>query len=175
MIIVFFISALVAIGATFLAITRKQAVHALVYLVVSLLAVSTIFFILGAHLAAALEVIIYAGAIMVLFLFAVMMLNAGDKTLNQERFLLRPGTWVGPSILSAILLVEWLVVVIRRGSEATYPRMAIDPRQVGLSLFGTYGLGVELASVLLLAALVGALHLSKKHKESPDERNSDRV
>ena len=60
-------------------ITRLNAVHALLYLVVSLLAVAMVFFILGAPFVAALEVIIYAGAIMVLFIFVMMMLNIGDR------------------------------------------------------------------------------------------------
>ena len=75
--IIFYIAAVIAFIATVGVVTRKNAIHALLYLVVSLLAVSVIFFVLGAPFVAALEVIVYAGAIMVLFVFAIMMLNLG--------------------------------------------------------------------------------------------------
>ena len=69
--LLFYLSALVAVISTFMVVTRKSAVHALLYLIVSLLAVALIFFSLGAPFVAALEVIIYAGAIMVLFVFVI--------------------------------------------------------------------------------------------------------
>ena len=77
--ILFTITSAVAIFATVMMITRLNAVHGLLYLILSLLAVGVIFFLLGAHFAAVLEVIIYAGAIMVLFVFVIMMLNQGQK------------------------------------------------------------------------------------------------
>ncbi|HET7675891.1 MAG TPA: NADH-quinone oxidoreductase subunit J, partial [Gammaproteobacteria bacterium] len=99
MIVVFYVSALVAVAATVMTITRTHAVHALLYLIVSLLAVAIIFYLLGAPFAAALEVITYAGAIMVLFVFVVMMLNLGEATQKQERRWLNPRMWGGPALL----------------------------------------------------------------------------
>ena len=93
---VFYFAAAMAILATVMVITRLNAVHALLYLIVSLLAVAVVFYTLGAPFIAALEVIIYAGAIMVLFIFVVMMLNLGAKTVETERTWLRPGMWTGP-------------------------------------------------------------------------------
>src|SRR5690349_10463320 len=104
MAILFYITAIIAIVATVLAITRRHAVHALLYLIASLLAIAIIFFLIGAPFIAALELIIYAGAIMVLFVFVVMMLNLGDITRNKEREWLRPRVWIGPAVLGAILL-----------------------------------------------------------------------
>ena len=101
-----------AIVATVLMITRLNAVHALLYLIVSLLAVSVVFYTLGAPFVAALEVIIYAGAIMVLFVFVVMMLNLGEQAARAERALLRPSMWIGPSILAAILMAEFTYLLI---------------------------------------------------------------
>ena len=75
----FYVAGAVAILSTALMITRLHAVHALLYLIVSLLAVSVVFYTLGAPFIAALEVIIYAGAIMVLFVFVVMLLNLGEQ------------------------------------------------------------------------------------------------
>ncbi len=73
----FYICGLIAILATLRVITHTNPVHALLYLIISLLAISGVFFALGAHFAGALEIIVYAGAIMVLFVFVVMMLNPG--------------------------------------------------------------------------------------------------
>ena len=103
---VFYIAAVVAVASTLMVITRLNAVHALLYLVVSLLSVGVVFFALGAPFVAVLEVIIYAGAIMVLFVFVVMMLNLGKTAVEQERQWLHPSMWGGPTILLLILLVE---------------------------------------------------------------------
>ena len=80
--ILFYIAATVALFSTVFALTRSNAAHALIYLIVSLLAVAVIFFLLGAPFAAALEVIVYAGAIMVLFIFVVMLLNIDSVPLD---------------------------------------------------------------------------------------------
>jgi NADH-quinone oxidoreductase subunit J len=159
---VFYISAAVAVVATLLVVTRAHAVHALLYLVVSLLAVAMVFAALGATLAAALEVIVYAGAILVLFVFIVMMLNLGKHAAGQERAWLSPAAWVGPTILCLILLAELCYVVACGGGAQVAEAEAVGPKQVGEALFGSYVLGVELASMLLLAGLVGAYHLGRR-------------
>ena len=159
--VVFYVSGAVAIAATLLMLTRLNAVHALLYLVVSLLSVAVIFYTLGAPFAAALEVIIYAGAIMVLFVFVVMLLNLGEAAIRTERTLLRPGMWTGPSILAAILVAE-LGYLLATGIRPAGPAGAIGPAAVGSTLFGPYMLGVELASMLLLGGVVGAYHLGSK-------------
>lgn len=161
MTIAFYITGLVAIYATVMVITRPHALHALLYLIVSLLAVAVIFFLLGAPFAAALEVIIYAGAIIVLFVFVVMMLNLGRIAVEQERRLLRPGTWAGPSLLSVVLLIE-LTLLLARGDAASLSGEMVSAGAVGRLLFGPYLLAVELASMLLLAGLVGAYSLGRR-------------
>ena len=161
----FYISATVAIISTVMVITRTHAVHALLYLIVSLLAVALIFYTLGAPFAAALEVIIYAGAIMVLFVFVVMMLNLGESAGEQERLWLSPGTWVGPGILAIVLAAE-LCYVLAVGGSGTPAGGVIDSRQVGIVLFGPYLLAVELASLLLLAGLVAAYHIGRSREGS---------
>lgn len=157
----FYIAAMVAVLATLRVITHVDAVHALLYLTVSLLAVAVIFFILGAPFIGALEVILYAGAIMVLFVFVVMMLNLGPKAIEQERGWLQPGMYLGPTVLALILLGELLYVWISTGGEAQ-PMVTINPKQVSISLFGPYLIGVELASLLLLPGLIGAYHLGRR-------------
>jgi NADH-quinone oxidoreductase subunit J len=160
--IVFYLSSAVAIISTLLVITRLNAVHALLYLIVSLLAVALIFFTLGAPFLAALEVIIYAGAIMVLFVFVVMMLNLGTQAVAHESEWLNRKMWIGPVILAVILLAE-LAFVLTRDHNLSVGVSSVEPKQVGLALFGPYILGVELASMLLLAGLVGAFHLGQRH------------
>jgi NADH-quinone oxidoreductase subunit J len=156
--VVFYVAGAVAVVATFLTITRLNVVHALLYLVVSLLAVAVVFYDLGAPFVAALEVIIYAGAIMVLFVFVIMMLNLGERAVEMERGWLSPGTWTGPAILAGILIVEVFSLTLRR-SAAPAAGGVVGPKEVGLALYGPYLIGVELASMLLLAGLVGAYHL----------------
>lgn len=157
----FYLSGAIAIAATLMVITRSSAVHALLYLIVSLLAIAIVFFVLGAPFVAALEVIIYAGAVMVLFVFVIMMLNLGKVAAAKEREWLSPGMWVGPAILAALLLAELIYILVQDvQSAATISGKAlVDSKEVGMALFGPYLLGVELASLLLLAGLVGACHL----------------
>lgn len=163
----FYIAASVSLVSTTLVITRTNASHALIYLIVSLLAIAVIFYLLGAPFAAALEIVIYAGAIMVLFLFVVMMLNLGVEGVERERAWLQPRMWVGPSILTGILLLVLLYVLV--GTPGTTSAVAVSPKAVGLALFGPYLLAVELASVLLLAALVGAYHFGRRYMRSRRE------
>jgi len=159
----FYISSIVAILATAMVIGNLNAVHALLYLVVSLLAVALVLFTFGAPFAAALEVIIYAGAIMVLFLFVIMTLNLGPHAKKQESEWLKPKIWIGPVALVAILMAE-LIYILAAGAEHPGGTQVIGPRAVALSLFGPYVLAVELASILLLAGLVGAYHLGRRGK-----------
>ncbi len=159
--IVFYLSAAVAIVATIFVITQTNAVHALLYAIVSLLAVAIVFFTLGAPFVAALEVIVYAGAIMVLFVFVVMMLNLGPESEQQESQWLTPQTWVGPAILAVLLIVELFYAFVMHGVQPLAGTV-IEPKQVGMALFGPYLIGVELASMVLLAGLVGAYHLGRR-------------
>ena len=159
----FYIAGGVAVLSTILMVTRPHVVHALLYLIVSLLGVAVVFYLLGASFVAALEVIVYAGAIMVLFIFVVMMLNLGAQAIEMEKRWLTPGIWVGPVVLACILIIEVLYMV--RGSSTGLAPGGVEPKQVGIALFGPYLIGVELASMLLLAGLVGAYHLSYRKVE----------
>lgn len=168
MLIVFYASSAVAILATMLTISRRNAIHALLYLIVSLLAIAIDFYVMGAPFVAALELIIYAGAIMVLFVFVVMMLNIGESASETEREWLRPRSWMGPAVLSAVLLVEIASLLSLRGGPRTLATV-ITSKQVGVALYGPYVIGVELASLLLTAGLVGAYHLGRKIISKEDE------
>lgn len=157
----FYLAAAVALLSAVLVVTRANASHALIYLIVSLLALAVIFYLLGAPFAAALAVVVYAGAIMVLFLFVVMMLNLGRDSVRQEQQWLEPVGWVGPGVLTFVLLIEMSFLVA--GSGTATAGAGVSPKAVGVALYGPYLLIVELASVLLLAALVGAYHLGRRY------------
>src|SRR4051812_38482942 len=170
--IAFFIASAVAVVSTALMLTRLHIVHALLYLIVSLMGVAVAFYLLGASFVAALEVIVYAGAIMVLFVFVVMMLNLGAAAAEMEKRWLTPGIWVGPAVFASILIIEVLYMV--RGSSTRLGGGGVEPKQVGIALFGPYLIGVELASMLLLAGLVGAYHLSYRKVEKREiEHDAD--
>jgi NADH-quinone oxidoreductase subunit J len=160
----FYIAAFVAIASTIMVITRFNVIHALLYLVVSFLALAVVFFILGAPFAAALEIIIYAGAIVVLIIFVIMMLNLKEEAVDQEKKWLTPGVYVGPAILSIILLSE-LIYIIGIGDTSGVANNIVDVKDVGRSLYGPYILGVELSGMLLMAGIVGAYHLGRQKKK----------
>ena len=162
--VAFYLASAIALGSTVMVVINTNPVHALLYLVVSLLAVATVCFTLGAPFAGALEVIIYAGAIMVLFVFVVMTLNLGEKTVAQEREWMTGRRFVGPMLLSAVLLAELVVILWPQGALTPAGAQTITPRMVGVALYGPYLLIVELASMLLLGGLVAAYHLGR-HQE----------
>jgi len=159
-IFLFYIAGAVAVIATVAVILQTNIVHALIYLILSLLAVAVCFYVLGAPFAAVLEAIVYAGAIMVLFLFVIMMLNMGQQSLDQERSWMGPKVWVVPSLLASVLLAQLLTMLSQYDQELALT--TVDVMQVSALLFGPYVLAVELASILLLAGLVSAYHLAKK-------------
>lgn len=162
MTVLFYLAAAVAVLATLRVITCRRPVHALLYFVASLFAVALIFFLLGARFVAALEVIVYAGAIMVLFVFAVMLLGAGDDEMLPESAGGRLRLLAGPCLLSAVLLGElaWLLF----SAPAAGPGISgvVGPKEVAATLLGPYLLGVEMASMLLLAGLVAAFRLAER-------------
>lgn len=171
----FYVAGAIAVISTAMAITRLNAVHALLYLATSLVAVGVVFYSLGAPFVAALELIIYAGAIMVLFVFVVMMLNLGERATQMERTLFGRGAWVGPAVLGVVLLAEVIYLAMRSNTGAHAGTM-VDPKQVALALYGPYLLAVELASMLLLAGLVAAYHLGWRKTaktEGSDAVNTD--
>jgi NADH-quinone oxidoreductase subunit J len=159
----FYIAASVAIISTIMAISGRNAIHALLFLILSLLAISVIFYMLDAPFIAALEVIIYAGAIMVLFIFVTMMLNIGLERKMEKRWL-NPRMWIVPAILAAILLID-LILALKNVESLPVDKQIVMPKQVGISLFSTYLLAVEIAAILLMAGVIGAYHLGSQKKK----------
>ncbi len=168
----FYLMALVAIVSTIRVVTNTNPVHALLSLIVSLLAVAGMFMIVGAAFAGALEIIVYAGAIMVLFVFVVMMLNLGQQTMEQESKWLTSSAWAYPALMSFLM---GLVLVWMLGSDYTKPSLVmgteiVGPKAVGTTLFTQYLLLVEVAAMLLLGALVAAFHLGKREPGAEEDK-----
>ncbi len=161
--IFFYIASAVALISTIMAISGRNAIHSLLYLILSLLAVSVVFYLLDAPFVAALEVIIYAGAIMVLFIFVTMMLNIGIERKMEKKWL-NPQMWIVPSVLAAILLIDF-TLALKNLQLLPSDNQVILPKQVGISLFSTYLLAVEIAAILLMAGVIGAYHLGSQKKK----------
>jgi len=168
----FYLMALVAIVSTVRVVTNANPVHALLSLIVSLLAVAGMFLIVGAPFAGALEVIVYAGAIMVLFVFVVMMLNLGEQTVEQERKWLTSSGWAYPALRSFLigLVLVWVLNSDYTQASLVMGTEMVGPKAVGQALFTQYLLLVEVAAMLLLAALVAAYHLGKREPGAEEEQ-----
>ncbi|MFB6349112.1 NADH-quinone oxidoreductase subunit J [Moraxella marmotae] len=158
----FYVLAAVAIFASLRVVMHANPVYAILSMIVSLLAVAGIFFILGAPFAGILEIIVYAGAILVLFVFVIMMLNLG-KDVAEEKAWLSASAWAAPVCLTLIIGGMLTAFILSSpNASVTLSEQSIDAKQVGISLFTQYVLLVEVAAFLLLGALVAAYHLGKK-------------
>ena len=176
----FYLLAIVAILASLRVITRTNPVHALLNMIVTLLALSGIFFALGAPFAGALEIIVYAGAIMVLFVFVVMMLNLGTQSTLEEESWLSSSAWAVPAGLAFIVgLTLFSLIGMKHGFEGMMPAfIGVEPvtaKMIGAKLFTEYLLLVEIAGFLLLAGLVAAYHLAKSTLDNENESHNSEL
>jgi NADH-quinone oxidoreductase subunit J len=163
---IFYVLAAVILAATAVAATRRNLVHAVVYLVLSFFGSALLFYLLGAPLLAALEVIIYAGAIMILFLFIVMMLNV--EKLEEKLFPLQQ--WVPAALMALVLAVAGVVLVLSEPGAGTMLTTAVAPPQdFGAYVFRQHWLSVEIVSMLLLVALAGVLFIGRARRGGEKE------
>jgi NADH-quinone oxidoreductase subunit J len=164
---IFYVLSATALIATVLCVTRRQAVHAIVYLINALFSLALMFYLLGAPLVAAWEVIIYAGAIMVLFLFIVMMFE-----LDPAGEVARPGParrWPVVLLSGVILACSVALAFADPAGQRGVPGYYASPRAFGELMFGEYALGVEVASFLLLFSAVGAYTVGRCDDEVEGE------
>lgn len=165
----FYLLAAVMTIATALTITSRNLVHAVVYLIISFLGTAMLFYLLGAPMLAALEVIIYAGAIMVLFLVIIMVMQLDEQEnrkafRNQILFLIVIG--------GAAFSIVMLFLLINPGSLFKLEFAAVSPRRFGEYVFSGYWFAMEVVSLLLFVALVGAFYLSRGDSPAPTEEDA---
>jgi len=164
-IIVFFILALVAVAAALGMLFSKNAIYAAIFLVLNFATVAVFFLTLGGSFIAVSQIAVYAGAIMVLFLFVIMLLGA--EKLGQSRTL----KWQMPLalMLGLVLIVEAAYVLFTQVGQienlAPLPEGFGSPASIGQLLFREYLLPFEVTSILLLVAMIGAIVLTRQHKK----------
>ena len=163
--VIFYLLGIVILTATGLAITRRQPVHAVLYLIVAFLGTAALFFLLGAPLLAAFVVIVYAGAIMVLVLFVIMLFQRSPRELRLV------SEWGPATLLGVVFLAVAVAMVFKDdGSGIVLQGAVAQPRDFARFLFDRYWLAVEIVSILFLVALVAILHLGKRRDTEEIEK-----
>ena len=166
--VAFWVLAGTAVGAAALCITRRSPIASALWLVVTLFCLAAIYVTLDAHFIAIMQVLVYAGAIMVLFLFVIMLLNLGRQVTTDLKGPTGAGIAVG---LAGLLLFQLLilrhaapseVITLPAGSVARLAQEQGLVASIARPLFDTYLLPFEVTSILLLAALVGAVVLAMR-------------
>ena len=163
----FYVFAAVAVVASLLVIAQRNPIYSVLLLIASFGALSGLYVLLDAPFVAVTQIVVYAGAIMVLFLFVVMLLNAPheetdyDETVHPLR---RPGPMRFGAALAVALVVELLWALTKGGGETgAFPGAAVSSvRTIGRSLFTDYAFAFEVTSVLILVAMVGAVVLARR-------------
>ena len=157
--VTFFLVAAVAVASAIALILKRNPIHGALFLVVNLACVAVLFLSLGAEFLAAAQVIVYAGAIMVLFVFAIMVLIPGKEETGPDP---RRGVRVLALPIGAVLFVQLAMILVPRRDAPTVPSPGGSAESLGQLLFTDYLFPFELTSVLLLAAMVGVLVLARR-------------
>lgn len=158
-IVLFFLFAGIAVAGAIALIVAREPIHSALSLILVMVSLAVLYLLLGAEFIAAVQIIVYAGAIMVLFVFVIMLLNAGvEERTNFSRLAKFAG--VPLAVFLAIELGYWLV----RGSQGSAPSAVSSASTRALSqlLFASFVLPFELTSILILIALLGAVVLARK-------------
>jgi NADH-quinone oxidoreductase subunit J len=188
----FWVFSLAALVAGLLMIMARNAVHSALFLISSLVSIAALFILLGAEFIAGVQILVYVGGVMVLFLFVIMLVNVGEEERGRERIFNRPAQVI-TSLIFAVLLAGGLVYALNQGytglndkdrdkltlaeerrsteqqdlpSAATGTfRITKDTERVGSSLYRYASLPFEIASVLLLVAIIGSVMLARTVKQ----------
>lgn len=174
--ILYGILGLVSVASAVGLLASRSAIYSALFLVLNFLTVALLYLLLGAPFIALAQITVYAGAIMVLFLFVIMMLGAEKLGPSSLRIRSLRGLAV---VLGLVFAVEvGLFLVVRGGMAAVPPEPTLtfgDPRAVGLMLFNQYALPFEVTSTLLLAAMVGAIVLTRGDLKERQARQARRL
>ena len=188
----FWIFAIAAILAGLLTVMARNAVHSALFLISSLVSIAALFILLGAEFIAGVQILVYVGGVMVLFLFVIMLVNVGAEERGTAAIFNRPAQ-VGAALVFSMLLVLGLLFAINRGYQGLQKRDAVkldqaagtrqahqqnlpagasgvsqisaDTQRVGTSLYTYAALPFEIASVLLLVAIIGSVMLARTLKQ----------
>jgi NADH-quinone oxidoreductase subunit J len=162
----FYVFAAVAILASLLVIGQRNPIYSVLLLIASFGALSGLYVLLDAPFVAVIQIVVYAGAIMVLFLFVVMLLNAPQEdTEYDERVhpLLRPGPMRFGAALAVALLAELVWALTRGADSGAFPGASVSSvAAIGQALFSDYAFAFEVTSILILVAMVGAVVLARR-------------
>jgi NADH-quinone oxidoreductase subunit J len=162
--VVFAIIAIIATGSALGLLLSRNTVYAALFLIINFVSIATLYFFLGAPFIALAQITIYAGSIMVLFLFVIMLL--GTEKLPRSKAM----PWQKPLaiVFSALLLIESGILIYQQAMKPSgWPELVesvTSPTEIGLSLFNQYLLPFEITSVILLAAVVGAIYLTRPER-----------
>ena len=167
--LLFYLFGAVAIGASLLVVAQRNPIYSVLLLIASFGALSGLYVLLDAPFAAVTQIIVYAGAIMVLFLFVVMLLNAPREDTDEDLHrhpLLRRGPMRFGAVLAALFVVELLWALTRgTGASTPFPSAAVTSvAAIGRSLFTEYAFAFEVTSVLILVAMIGAVVLARREE-----------
>jgi NADH-quinone oxidoreductase subunit J len=172
--ILFYGFAAVAVLASLLVIAQRNPIYSVLFLIASFGALSGLYVLLDAPFVAMIQIIVYAGAIMVLFLFVVMLLNAPHEDTEEDlergvRLPASPGIKIFGSLLAVLLVAEllWALVGDGRRSQGFGGEAVSSVSAIGYALFTDYAFPFEVTSILILVALVGAVVLARR--DSGDE------
>jgi NADH-quinone oxidoreductase subunit J len=158
--ILFFLLAAAALAGAVNLIAQTHPIHSALSLIVVMVALAGIYLLLGAELLAAVQIIVYAGAIMVLFVFIIMLLNAGAE---ERTAISRAATWLGlPFAVVLTAVLGWRIALTQPGAMAAGTDMPGASRALSDMLFTSYVFPFELTSILILVAILGAVVLAKR-------------
>ena len=162
--IVFFVCAVVAVGGALMLILAREPIHSALSLVLVMISLAVLYVLLGAEFIAAVQIIVYAGAVMVLFVFVIMLLNAGvEERTDFSKVAKYAGLPLGIFLLLA--LAHWMSHSVIGATIANGPGAidtAASTRELSTQLFQKYLFPFEATSILILIAILGALVLAKK-------------
>jgi NADH-quinone oxidoreductase subunit J len=173
-VILFYVFAAIAVGTTLLVVVQSNPVHSVLLLIGSFIGLAGLYVLLDAPFVAVIQIIVYAGAIMVLFLFVVMLLNAPREEIVQSNMLESGGTRAIGGLLAMVFAAELVWALTRSRTLAMTGaggRPSFSVSQIGQRLFQEYAFAFEATSILILVAMVGAITLAGRHlsKESRPE------
>ncbi len=160
--VIFYVLASVALSSAVMVIWSRNPVHSAIYLVLTFLSVAGVYVLLQAEFVAAVQVLVYAGGIMVLFLFVIMLVNLKDAIGARVRLHATLSGTIGLAVVALILFVYSRGRIVSQVAGASVLRQGGNMQSLGEALYSDYLLPFEVASVLLLVAMIGAIVLARQ-------------